>query len=97
MVTKNAIIKKIKEVLDPELGINIVDLGLIYGIDIKNKNVVIRMTFTTPACPLGGYLIDQVREHVSSLNDVENVEVILVWDPPWSYEKMNKKVRMIFE
>ena len=96
MVTKTAVIKKLKEVIDPELGINLVDLGLIYSVIIKGKNVVIKMTFTTPACPLGGYLIDQVKEKTGSIEGVKNVNVELVWDPPWTYERMNKKIRELF-
>jgi metal-sulfur cluster biosynthetic enzyme len=96
MVTKKEVLKKLDEVIDPELGINIVDLGLVYGIEIKKKNVKVKMTFTTPFCPLGEYLVDQVKEKIKTIKNVENVDVELVFDQPWSYERMSKKARDLF-
>lgn len=93
MVSKTEVMKKIEDVIDPELGVNIVDLGLIYGVEIKGKNVLVKMTFTTPACPLGGYLIQNVKDKVGEIEGIKTVEVEMVWDPPWTPERMNKKVR----
>ena len=97
MATKKQVFKKLEEVIDPEIGINLVDLGLIYDVLVKNgKNAIVKMTFTTPACPLGGYLIDQVKEKVGAIKGIETVDVEMVWDPPWTIERMNKKVRDLF-
>lgn len=77
------------QVKDPEIGLGVVDLGLIYDIDIKdNKNVDIRMTLTTPACPYGPDLIDAIRISVQKLEEVNQVDVEVVFEPPWNPEEM---------
>lgn len=93
MVTKKQIYDKLSEVIDPELGVNIVDLGLIYEVKVKEKNAYIKMTFTTPACPLINVMLAQVEQ---KLNEIENadIEVSIVFDPPWTPEKMSDKARL---
>ncbi|MGH2876400.1 MAG: metal-sulfur cluster assembly factor [Solirubrobacteraceae bacterium] len=82
------------EVIDPELGVNIVDLGLVYGIEVTDAGVVeIEMTLTTPGCPLGGYLDDQIRGCLAQLPQVRAVSVELVWEPPWEPEAMSDAAR----
>lgn len=82
------------EVIDPELGVNIVDLGLIYGVEVSDAGVVdIEMTLTTPGCPLGGYLDDQIRGCLAQLPQVRAVSVQLVWEPPWEPEAMTDAAR----
>lgn len=82
------------EVIDPELGVNIVDLGLVYGIEVTDAGVVeIEMTLTTPGCPLGGYLDDQIRGCLAQLPQVRAVSVQLVWEPPWEPEAMSDAAR----
>ncbi|MBS2965161.1 metal-sulfur cluster assembly factor [Actinocrinis puniceicyclus] len=76
------------DVIDPELGVNIVDLGLIYDLSADDAGVLIRMTLTTPGCPLGGYLDDEVRRALAQLPGRPPVRVELVWDPPWGPELM---------
>ncbi|NPA38408.1 MAG: metal-sulfur cluster assembly factor [Candidatus Nanohaloarchaeota archaeon] len=94
MIEKQKIIEKLKEIIDPELGINIVDLGLIYGIDISEKGeVTITMTLTTPTCPLGDVILDQIREKISSIKGVKSITVNLTFDPPWSPDKIKEEVR----
>lgn len=89
-ITETAVREALRQVIDPELGINIVDLGLVYGIGIDGTLVRISMTMTTPACPLGGYLKDLVFSTLKqSVADVEDVEIDLVWQPPWSPEMMS--------
>jgi metal-sulfur cluster biosynthetic enzyme len=84
----------LREVVDPELGINIVDLGLVYGIEISGADVSITMTMTTPACPLREYIQDLVQTAVTdSLPDVSSVSVTFVDDPPWSEEMMSDAAR----
>ncbi len=86
----------LKEVIDPELGVNIVDLGLIYEIKTSedDNNVEIRMTLTFPGCPAGPYIIAQVNQVVEDLEGVEEVDVEIVWDPVWSPEMMSEEIRM---
>lgn len=79
---------------DPELGINIVDLGLIYGIDVSSAGIFIKMTMTTPACPLHTYLSQACEEAVRSrFPDINAVHVELVWEPPWDPAKMSQTAR----
>lgn len=81
-------------VIDPELGVNIVDLGLVYGLAIAADGAVaIEMTLTTPGCPLGGFLDDQIRACLAQLPQVRSVEVALVWEPPWEPSAMSDFAR----
>lgn len=80
----------LREVIDPEVGVNVVDLGLVYGIVIEGNRVRITMTMTTPACPLGPMITDDAAQAIRKrLPECEDVHVELVWDPPWSAEMMS--------
>ena len=94
-MTETQVRKTLKGVIDPELGINIVDLGLIYEVKIEGKRVEIVMTLTTPGCPLGGFFCDQVREAVAAGLKIESeqVGVEIVFDPPWSQELMSEEAK----
>jgi metal-sulfur cluster biosynthetic enzyme len=82
----------LEEVLDPEVQVNIVDLGLVYRLEIdKDNNVHIRMTMTIPECPLQDQIVDDVRSRVSEIPEVKDVEVELVWEPRWTPARMNDK------
>lgn len=84
----------LRTVIDPELGVNIVDLGLVYRIGVgADGAVAIEMTLTTPGCPLGGFLDDQIRSCLAQLPQVRDVRVELVWQPPWDPEAMNDAAR----
>ena len=84
----------LRDVVDPELGINIVDLGLVYGIDVAGGSVRITMTMTTPACPLRDYIQDLVESTVMSrFADVDKVTVDIVSDPPWTEDLMSDAAR----
>jgi metal-sulfur cluster biosynthetic enzyme len=89
-ITETALREALRQVIDPELGINIVDLGLVYGIDIQGTRVRLSMTMTTPACPLAEYLkalvFSALEEHVPG---VEDLAIDLVWDPPWTEAMMS--------
>jgi metal-sulfur cluster biosynthetic enzyme len=88
MVTKEIIRGKVAEVEDPELGLGLVDLGLIYDIEVLDeKSAYISMTLTTPGCPYGPTLVADVEKAVKSLG-MENVEIEIVWDPPWDPVEM---------
>jgi len=78
----------LKTIFDPELGISIVDLGLVYGIDIHEDEVIIRMTLTSPACPLGGVIQGQVHQALAKVPWVKNPKVQLVWTPRWDPHTM---------
>lgn len=93
-VTEEQVYAALKKCMDPEIPVNVVDLGLIYGVKVADgKDVDIRMTMTTRGCPLHDTLISDVRRYVGKVNGVGNINVDIVWDPPWSLEKMNQDVR----
>lgn len=79
----------LREVIDPELGINIVDLGLVYDVRVGEGVAQVRMTLTTPGCPLGAYIDDEVRACLWGAPGVDAVDVQLVWDPPWQPDMMS--------
>jgi metal-sulfur cluster biosynthetic enzyme len=86
--------EQLRMVIDPELGINIVDLGLVYGVEVVGGVARIRMTTTTPACPIGSYLADQIRWALLGLDNVLDVEVELTHDPRWSPERMSDEAKV---
>ena len=89
------IVTAIRGIFDPEISVNIYDLGLIYKIDINEKNdVSIEMTLTAAACPVAGTLPGQVESVVSSLDGVNSATVSLVWEPPWSREMMSDEAKL---
>lgn len=89
MVSEKEVRDALREVMDPELGISLVDLGLIYGIEVAGKKVGVKMTFTTPACPMVHFLVSSVENAVKKVNGVSEVDVQLVWDPPWTPDRMS--------
>ena len=98
IATREAIIESLKTVSDPEIMINIWDMGLIYDIRIQaNGNVEIDMTVTAPTCPVAGILPAQAAETVASLDGVGEVEVRLVWEPAWTFERLSDEAKMMFE
>ncbi len=92
---REAIIKALRSVYDPEIPVNLYDLGLIYRIDIApNGEVDIDMTLTAPACPVAGMMPVMVRNAVKAVEGVGEVRVELVWDPPWSPEQMSDEAKL---
>jgi metal-sulfur cluster biosynthetic enzyme len=89
MDIKEKILEQLRYVIDPELGINVVDLGLIYDIHINDGNVFILMTLTTPGCPLHDSIIGGVKRALSEMAEIKNVDVQLTWNPPWTPERMS--------
>lgn len=83
----------LNNVIDPELGVGIVDLGLIYDVEIKNGRAAVTMTLTSMGCPVGPSIIAQVEEIAEEIPDVEEVSVNLVWEPAWTPDRMNPDVR----
>jgi metal-sulfur cluster biosynthetic enzyme len=93
-VTEEQVYAALKKCMDPEIPVNVVDLGLIYGVKVAGgKDVDIKMTMTTRGCPLHDTLVSDVKRYVGKVNGVGNVNIDIVWDPPWSLEKMNQDVR----
>ena len=92
---KEKIIKQIKKIYDPEIPVNIFELGLIYKIEvIDNKKALIEMTLTSPNCPVAESLPNSVKENILKIDGVEDVELKLVWDPPWTKEKMSEAAKL---
>lgn len=83
VVSEEQVVDVLKKIIDPELYIDIYTLGLIYNIDISGDTVKIRMTFTSMACPVGPQLVEQVRTRIMEIDPVEQVEVEVVFQPPW--------------
>ena len=83
----------LRTVVDPELGLNIVDLGLVYTIDVNGGDVLVEMTLTSPGCPAGEQIMGQADAAVRDLDGVDKVSVELVWEPFWSPERVNPKLR----
>ena len=93
MVTKKDVMKSLRECYDPEIGISLVDMGLIYDVKVDKDKVHIKMTLTTPGCPMHSFMVQDVREKVKALKGVKGVEVELVWDPPWTPDRMSDEVK----
>ena len=93
MIDADAVRKVLRQVKDPELGLNIIDLGLVYDIEVEDGKVHIKMTLTSPGCPFGAQILGDVKQAPQMLEGVTKVEVELVWEPFWSQEKINPKVR----
>lgn len=88
------IINEIKKVYDPEIPVNVWDLGLIYNIAINPNNVIIEMTFTSPTCPMMEDILQQVKSNVENVVDGKTVEVKLVWEPAWDTSRMSDVARV---
>ena len=95
MVTRKQIMEALSQVVDPEVGVNIVDLGLVYSVDVQDGDVRVAMTLTTPGCPLMGHLLNMadavIRQTVPA---VTSVEIELVWDPPWDPSRMSEAAKI---
>ncbi|MEP0189319.1 MAG: SUF system Fe-S cluster assembly protein [Erythrobacter sp.] len=92
---QTAVVDALKEIYDPEIPVNIYDLGLIYGVDVdEDADATITMTLTTPHCPVAETMPGEVELRASSVPGIRDAEVNLVWDPPWSPEKMSDEARL---
>ena len=92
---KEKVIKEIKKVYDPEIPVNIYELGLIYKIEINEKNVVkVDMTLTSPNCPVAESLPRKVKDYILKVKGVSDVKLDLVWDPPWDKSKMSEAAKL---
>ena len=86
--------KALRAVKDPELNLNIIDIGLVYDVDVRDTgDILVKMTLTSPGCPAGGEIIEDVKRVVGDLEGVKSADVELVWDPYWTPERMDPRVR----
>lgn len=94
-LTAELVRRLLHNVIDPELGVNIVDLGLVYAVDVDETvgGVDIEMTLTTPGCPLSGFMDDQIRAQLAQLPQVRQIHIELVWEPAWRPEMMSATAR----
>lgn len=93
MKTDDAIWTALEEVLDPEVGVNIVDLGLVYEVKVDHGRASVVMTLTIPECPLADEIVRQVKETTAAVPGVDEVDVSLVWEPKWTPARMNDRAR----
>jgi len=95
MELKEKIIEEIKKIYDPEIPVNIYDLGLIYDIKVEDKNTAkIKMTLTSPNCPVAESLPKEVKDGIMQVEGIENVDLDLVWDPPWNQTMMTEAAKL---
>ena len=95
VIKEDTIIENLKQVYDPEISINIYDLGLIYKIEVDNKNKVnVDMTLTSPNCPVAESLPKQVKDNIMKIEGVSEVNLNLVWEPPWNQDKMSEAAKL---
>jgi FeS assembly SUF system protein len=94
LVTKDEIITVLKDCYDPEIPINIWDLGLVYDINVQDDgNIGIKMTLTAPGCMMGGMIAEEVKSKVKAMNGVKDAKVELVWEPAWTPDKMSEEAK----
>ena len=91
MELKDKIIEEIKKIYDPEIPVNIVDLGLVYGVDIEESDVKVKMTLTFAGCGMGPYIAQQAEWRIAEIDDVDDVEVDIVFETPWNPEMISEE------
>ena len=94
MTLKEKVIEEIRKIYDPELPVNIYELGLIYDVQVENNNAKIKMTLTTPNCPVAESLPKEVKDGAMQVEGIENVDLELVWDPPWNKDMMSEAAQL---
>ena len=93
MVTKEEILEQLKQVSDPEIGMDVVNLGLVYDVEINGDRVYIKMTMTAPTCPVTPWILSEAQRIVENVEDVEAADIELVWDPPWNPSMMTDEAK----
>ena len=94
MDLKEKVIAEVKKIYDPEIPVNIYELGLIYDINVNQKNVSVKMTLTTPNCPVAESLPNEVKNSVKEIKEVKDVDLKLVWEPPWDKSMMSESAKL---
>jgi len=95
MITEEQAREALKQVEDPEIGLNIIDLGLVYDVEVDGSTVNVKMTLTSPSCPVGPQMLNSSKMVLQDLEDVEEANVELVWEPFWSPDRINPEYRAI--
>lgn len=93
MVTKEEVFEVLKTVSDPEIGVDIVNLGLIYNLEIKGDVVDVRMTMTAPSCPVTDWILVEAQRRVEELPGIKECNIDLVWEPPWNLDMISDEAR----
>jgi len=93
MVEKEEVIKALKNCYDPEIPINIVDLGLIYDVQILDDKVHVKMTLTAPGCPMHSFIAQDVKQQLEKIKGVKEAFVEIVWEPPWTPDRMSQEAK----
>lgn len=91
---EDLIVESLREVYDPELGMSIVDLGLVYGIETQGDEVNVRMTFTSMGCPMGPQIVEDVKQAIQSIGGISDVSVDIVWSPAWNPSMMSEDAKL---
>ena len=94
MELKDKVIAEIKKIYDPEIPVDIYELGLIYNISVKDKDISVKMTLTTPNCPVAESLPKEVKDSIMAIKEVGKVDLDLVWDPPWDKSMMSEAAKL---
>jgi metal-sulfur cluster biosynthetic enzyme len=93
MVSEKKIWQQLKKVIDPELGINIVDLGLIYEVEMRGKQVNVLMTLTFPGCPLAAVIHKEIHDKLDKLEGIKKVNLKMIFDPPWDFSRVSEEAK----
>ena len=97
LISEEVIIECIKTVMDPEIPVNLYDLGLIYSIKNSNNNILIEMTLTNPNCPVAGQMPENVAKSIEQVKGLKSIEVKLVWDPAWNKDLMSEDAKLALD
>jgi metal-sulfur cluster biosynthetic enzyme len=94
MATKGEVLDALSRVVDPEIGLNIVDVGLVYRVEVAEDHVEIDFTLTSPGCPLADTIVADIKSEVAQASGIDDVRTNLVWNPPWSLDFMSEEARL---
>ncbi|MFO7782031.1 MAG: metal-sulfur cluster assembly factor [Spirochaetia bacterium] len=94
MATRSEVLDALSRVVDPEIGINIVDVGLVYRVDVQDDRVEVDFTLTSPGCPLADTIVQDIHKEITEGTGIADVQVNLVWNPPWSLDFMSEDARL---
>lgn len=93
MITKEQVYEALQDCYDPEIPVNIVDLGLVYDVEVEDDTVAVKMTLTTPGCGMGGMIAANAQSLIQEIPGVKDANVDLVWDPPWDPSRISEEAR----
>ena len=96
-VSKSDVINEIKKVFDPEIPVNLYDLGLIYNLDIQDNNVLVQMTLTSPNCPVAGTMPQNVGNTIANIKGLKSIKVELIWEPKWNKDMMSEEAKLALD